>query len=80
MMFQSYALFPHLSVWENIAFGLRRETRDKEVISQRVAEMLRLTRLAKFAQSETASNFGGPTPKGGLGTRFGKSAQIAFAR
>lgn len=49
MMFQSYALFPHLSVWENIAFGLRRETRDKEVISQRVAEMLRLTRLAKFA-------------------------------
>ena len=40
MMFQSYALFPHLSVWENIAFGLRRETRDKEVISQRVAEML----------------------------------------
>ena len=38
MMFQSYALFPHLSVWENIAFGLRRETRDKDVISQPVAK------------------------------------------
>ena len=45
MMFQSYALFPHLSVWENIAFGLRREGMAKDLLTDRVDEMLRLTRL-----------------------------------
>ena len=42
MMFQSYALFPHLSVWENIAFGLKREKRPKPEIAARVDEMLEL--------------------------------------
>ena len=50
MMFQSYALFPHLSVWENIAFGLKREGKDKPAIEARVGEMLKLTRLEKFAR------------------------------
>ncbi|MEY3872015.1 MAG: hypothetical protein RLZZ296_1010, partial [Pseudomonadota bacterium] len=36
MMFQSYALFPHLSVWDNIAFGLKREGLPKAEISERV--------------------------------------------
>ena len=49
MMFQSYALFPHLSVWENIAFGLKRSAMPKDQIGDRVQEMLRLTRLEKFA-------------------------------
>lgn len=50
MMFQSYALFPHLSVYDNIAFGLRREGKDKEAVHSRVTEMLRLTRLDRFAK------------------------------
>ena len=50
MMFQSYALFPHLTVWDNIAFGLRRESKDKNKIAARVEEMLKLTRLEKFAR------------------------------
>ena len=83
MMFQSYALFPHLSVWENIAFGLRREgTRDKHLlVAPRCEEMLRLTRLAKFARSQTPSNFGGPAPEGGLGTRsLAKAPKLLAAR
>ena len=36
MMFQSYALFPHLSVWDNIAFGLKREGMPKAQIAERV--------------------------------------------
>ena len=40
MMFQSYALFPHLTVWENIAFGLRREGMAKDKIVQQVEAML----------------------------------------
>src|SRR5712691_3844881 len=48
MMFQSYALFPHLSVEGNIAFGLRQEKASRGEIGERVAEMLTLTRLQGF--------------------------------
>lgn len=76
MMFQSYALFPHLSVWENIAFGLRRETRDKEVISQRVAEMLRLTRLAKFANRKPHQMSGGQRQRVALARALAKAPKL----
>ena len=76
MMFQSYALFPHLSVWENIAFGLRRETRDKEVISQRVAEMLRLTRLAKFANRKPHHISGGQRQRVALARALAKAPKL----
>ncbi|HEY9216971.1 MAG TPA: ABC transporter ATP-binding protein, partial [Phenylobacterium sp.] len=45
MMFQSYALFPHLSVAQNIAFGLRQRRLPKREVAERVAEMLALVRL-----------------------------------
>ena len=48
MMFQSYALFPHLSVEGNIGFGLRQENVSRAEISERVGEMLALTRLRGF--------------------------------
>ena len=76
MMFQPYALFPHLSVWENIAFGLRRETRDKEVISQRVAEMLRLTRLAKFANRKPHQISGGQRQRVALARALAKAPKL----
>ena len=50
MMFQSYALFPHLSVWENIAFGLKRDHMPKDEIAARVEAMLSLAQLGKYAQ------------------------------
>src|SRR3981189_3341349 len=40
MMFQNYALFPHLSVWDNIAFGLKRAGMPRPEIDSRVAEMV----------------------------------------
>jgi spermidine/putrescine transport system ATP-binding protein len=45
MVFQSYALFPHMSVHENVAFGLRRKSVSRAEISQRVGEMLELVQL-----------------------------------
>jgi putrescine transport system ATP-binding protein len=48
MMFQNYALFPHLTVEGNIAFGLRQEAVSRGEIAERVAEMLALTRLQGF--------------------------------
>src|ERR1700740_2643873 len=45
MMFQSYALFPHMNVAQNVAFGLRQEGMAKPAIQQRVAEMLELVQM-----------------------------------
>src|SRR6202050_4472603 len=45
MMFQSYALFPHMTVARNVAFGLEQEGLPKAQIAERVAEMLALVRL-----------------------------------
>ena len=48
-MFQSYALFPHMSVAANIGFGLRQQHRQRSEIAARVAEMLALVRLESLA-------------------------------
>jgi spermidine/putrescine transport system ATP-binding protein len=45
MVFQQYALFPHMDVFENVAFGLRRKKVDKDEIRRRVAEALSLVEL-----------------------------------
>ena len=50
MMFQSYALFPHLSVERNIAFGLKQDGMATGAIAERVAEMLALVRLEGFGK------------------------------
>jgi putrescine transport system ATP-binding protein len=59
MMFQSYALFPHLSVWENIAFGLKRDNLPKDEIATRVEAMLNLAQLNKYAQRKPHQLSGG---------------------
>ncbi|GAA2092022.1 ABC transporter ATP-binding protein [Actinomadura alba] len=46
MVFQSYALFPHMSVFENVAFGLRRKGVEKAEVTRRTAEMLEIVDLA----------------------------------
>jgi spermidine/putrescine transport system ATP-binding protein len=45
LVFQSYALFPHMSVFDNVAFGLRRRRVDKPEVTRRVSEMLELVEL-----------------------------------
>src|SRR5579875_2209485 len=45
MVFQSYALFPHMSVFDNVAFGLRRKSVDRGDTTRRVNEMLDLVQL-----------------------------------
>ena len=49
MMFQSYALFPHMTVQKNVAFGLHQDKLPKSEIDARVAEMLKLVRMDQFA-------------------------------
>ncbi|WP_421866262.1 ABC transporter ATP-binding protein [Motiliproteus sp.] len=59
MMFQSYALFPHLSVADNVAFGLKREGVARAEIKQRVAEMLEMVQLGHLGRRKPSQLSGG---------------------
>ena len=76
MMFQSYALFPHLSVWDNIAFGLRRERMPKDAIEARVAEMLKLTRLEQFSKRKPHQISGGQRQRVALARSLAKAPKL----
>ena len=76
MMFQSYALFPHLSVWDNIAFGLKRDRMAKERIEERVSEMLRLTRLEQFARRKPHQISGGQRQRVALARSLAKAPKL----
>jgi spermidine/putrescine transport system ATP-binding protein len=58
-VFQSYALFPHLDVQRNVAFGLERKKLGRGEISQRVREALELTQLSGFEKRKPAQMSGG---------------------
>ncbi len=76
MMFQSYALFPHLSVWENIAFGLKREGLPKPQVAERVEAMLKLVQLGKFAQRKPHQLSGGQQQRVALARSLAKQPQL----
>jgi len=76
MMFQSYALFPHLSVWDNIAFGLKRDGMPPNAIGDRVGEMLKLTRLEKFAKRKPHQISGGQRQRVALARSLAKAPKL----
>jgi putrescine transport system ATP-binding protein len=76
MMFQSYALFPHLSVWDNIAFGLKREGMARDAIDQRVASMLKLVQLEKYAKRKPHQLSGGQQQRVALARSLAKRPQL----
>src|SRR5829696_7398027 len=59
MVFQSYAVFPHLTVFENIAFGLRMQGRDKAEVKRRVDNAADLVQLGPYLQRYSAQLSGG---------------------
>ena len=76
MMFQSYALFPHLTVWDNIAFGLKREGMPKAQIQARVDEMLHLVQLAELAKRKPHQLSGGQQQRVALARSLAKKPQL----
>jgi putrescine transport system ATP-binding protein len=76
MMFQSYALFPHLTVWDNIAFGLRRDGLPKTEIEARVDQMLELVQLKAYAKRKPHQLSGGQQQRVALARSLAKRPQL----
>jgi putrescine transport system ATP-binding protein len=76
MMFQSYALFPHLTVAGNVAFGLKQEGLPKAEISARVEEMLALVRLEGFAGRKPHQLSGGQRQRVALARSLVKRPRV----
>ncbi|HJV71120.1 ABC transporter ATP-binding protein [Ideonella sp.] len=76
MMFQSYALFPHLTVWDNIAFGLRRDGLPADQVAARVEAMLKLVQLGKFAKRKPHQLSGGQQQRVALARSLAKQPQL----
>ena len=76
MMFQSYALFPHLTVFDNIAFGLKRSDMPRSEIAGRVDEMLKLVQLEQFAKRKPHQISGGQRQRVALARALAKAPKL----
>ena len=76
MMFQSYALFPHMTVEQNIAFGLKQDRLPKNEIASRVAEMLTLVHMQEFAKRKPHQLSGGQRQRVALARSLAKRPKL----
>jgi putrescine transport system ATP-binding protein len=76
MMFQSYALFPHMTVEANIAFGLKQDSMPRAEIDARVADMLKLVKLEQFAKRKPHQLSGGQRQRVALARSVAKRPKV----
>src|SRR6267143_4558069 len=76
MMFQSYALFPHMDVAGNIAFGLRQERMDRRRRAARVEEMLALVQMSDYARRRPYELSGGQRQRVALARALAKMPKL----
>jgi len=76
MVFQDNQLFPHLSIYDNVAFGLRMAKVDKQIIAERCQELLDLVGLAEAAKQSVAILSGGEAKRVALARALAPSPQV----
>ena len=76
LMFQSYALFPHMTVAQNIAFGLQQDRMPKADIEARVAEMLKLVHMTQYAKRKPHQLSGGQRQRVALARSLAKRPKL----
>lgn len=76
MMFQSYALFPHMTVEKNIAFGLKQEGMPKAEMAERVRQMLKLVKLEAYASRKPHQLSGGQRQRVALARSLAKRPKV----
>ena len=77
-LFQNYALWPHMTVYQNIAFGLEMLKWDKKRIQQRVDEMLALLKIEQFVQRYPAELSGGQQQRVAIARTLAPSPRVLF--
>ena len=78
MMFQSYALFPHMTVEQNIGFGLKQDGMPKDQMAQRVEETMAMLELGKFGKRKPHQLSGGQQQRVALGRAIAKKPRIVL--
>ena len=76
MMFQSYALFPHMNVAQNVAYGLKRDGTPKEEISERVDQILAMVELSGFTKRKPHQLSGGERQRVALARALVKRPKV----
>jgi len=76
MMFQSYALFPHMTVAQNIAFGLKQDKIPAAEVDARVAEMLKLVQMSQYAKRKPHQLSGGQRQRVALARSLAKRPKL----
>ena len=76
MVFQSYALYPHMTVWKNIEFGLKNARMPSYEISRRIKEVLKLVNLEEYAHRRPANLSGGQRQRVALARAVQKNRSI----
>jgi putrescine transport system ATP-binding protein len=76
MMFQNYALFPHMTVAQNIAYGLKQDRMPKPVIAERVAEVMALVQISQLAERKPQQLSGGQRQRVALARALAKHPKI----
>ena len=76
MVFQSYALYPHMTVFDNMAFGLKLEKRSKDEINERVYEAAKILQIDSFLQRKPKQLSGGQRQRVAIGRAITRKPKV----